>query len=243
MNQLYALIEEKSKKEILNETDREEIQNMLLNISNEDALILYELFCTASLLSFDDTMNLATEYNVPFEKWTNDANLNNFVNSFVNVGPLLDRIADCIEYSPAEREVLWNRHKEKWKSIHETQLVHKKSQEQISAFNIQSRSLNKKAYDCLYKSLNDCKKSTDAEWQQVIKMDNVALAAKPPLFWCHIRLNKLNALQLRALLHKLTICQEECCLPQHGLDLKERLYQQVMTRGYQKKKVFRCFCQ
>ncbi len=249
MDDIFILFEQKSMK-IINNDDREEIQKKLLNISSEEALKLYEILCMASLCSYEDTNNIAKKYNIPFSKWTTENDMTRFVNSFINVGPLLDRIADCIEYTPTDREVLWKGYKERWKTMHDSQLINKQIQEKMSTFNVESRKLNEKAFKIVSNKLIKSKININLEWQQVINLKNVELNTKTPLFWSHVKVNQLNNLQLRALLYKLYIYQEEYNLPQYGLDLKNKIYYKIVNNEInnnientkKKKYIYICFC-
>lgn len=189
---------------------REHIVSYLNDISCEEANMYYQVFVAMVVYSSHEFQEFCAQKQISLNWLPNieDAFLNKFIDGFIVVGDIVDKLADCAQYEKHDRIVLWQEEQLKMKQMREQHLLDAKHQKAKSDFLLKSRHTNEIAFVRVHKTI----KTPLKEWEVVIKTDSSELLSKSVMFWRHLQVEKLSVLQKRAMIHKLETIKTESYL-------------------------------
>ena len=228
----------------MTDEDRYRLLDTLCEISTDHAQALYKLFCAMVSGAYDEVRDIVRTNDMRIDEHMqlDDEDIQQFINVFLIVGPLVDYCADAIELSVDARSEKWNEAVNEWNEHRSRQLSLLQLQKRKSAFAVESRCLNKKSFEKVRQLLLQ-KKTHRREWEIVIVSSLEELKRLPPSFWNTLQFNKLSEVQVRATIHKLQLFQEEHALPQQVVDQMREIEEDIfVTRIKTSPMHFLCPC-
>tara|TARA_B100000482_G_C12610589_1_gene298860 strand:+ start:353 stop:1150 length:798 start_codon:yes stop_codon:yes gene_type:complete len=203
--EIYLLRVAKSRSGI-NEKKRKKMCELITNMDSKEASIIYKDLCYLYICACNDEHPDKSK----IEKLTLDYS-SSFIKSIVDVGDLIEKLADASCLDKSTRRQKWLEEQTK---LNLDALSHMKNANKIkswSSFSLSSRSENEKAYLLLRSQISQinlppCMKIDSSQtWGQIIMLSIPELQAKPPHFFHTIHTQGLSLLQKRALTHKLNL--------------------------------------
>lgn len=181
--------------------DRGLFEPILLRIAAEEARVYYEVFVAMVVLAPQEFVRFCQERDVSLA-WLPNANhdvLNRFHSCFMEVGDLVDKLADCIEFSPASRQRKWTGEQQVRETLRADHARSARVHSTKSAFLLASRIRNRRAHRKVKRSI----KVAREEWQIVVVSETNALIGMSRGFWNCLRVDRLSSDQKRAVLYSL----------------------------------------
>lgn len=190
---------------VLTDTDRNVLYDFVGTMSSSEASNLYKDLCYLYVCVVNDNAPDKNKLSV-----LQDTYSNSFIRSMVDIGSLVDKLADASYMDSETRKQKW-----KCKNVQVSQAAREHKQNAVlnaqwSTFLYESRMKNELAYK-KFKKKNVLKqnkkekktKKANKVWNEILEMDNAELKAKSPAFYQMLQTNSLSTDQKRALLHKL----------------------------------------
>tara|TARA_B110001450_G_C17612793_1_gene477976 strand:- start:309 stop:1079 length:771 start_codon:yes stop_codon:yes gene_type:complete len=216
---------------------------MLGKISESDAQILYTDLCKVQIATDGDTLpHLHFLCDVIDVK--NNESVKHFCMLIIDNGRIVDMLADCIDLKPAERVRKWNQNAASRK--HEADLHRRNSdmQTRLSAFGVRTRREYEVIYEQVRKALQD--RTTNAsdlrDWEKIIFLTPERISRFDKQFWIGLQFSKCKPEEMKALSHKLKLCQPLSTCPhliaRHIDDLIRTLF--VQDEPFVRPNVFCC---
>lgn len=186
------------------------IENVLLTVSSECATTLYSELCRVQMAR-DGSIDL--RLSAPFVilseiDFTSEDAVKRFHSAFIDDGWLIDRVADAIELPSDERKRKWNTQRSNAalaaRLHHQMSLDH----QHWSVFLLESRDMNRIAYDSVRAALQKKGLSKPTEWQSLILETPGRLKRRELAFWRALQVSNCTISEKRAVCHKLEQCRE-----------------------------------
>ena len=180
-------------------------------ISKEEANLLYQVFVAMVVYSLTELCEFCTEKNISLN-WlpeVSDITINRFVASFITIGDMMEKLADCLELDEKERCHKWRENDAK---LHRISVMHSfetRYHEAKSRFLFRSRRKNKLAYHAVRRTI----KKPVENWEILLKYTIEDISTQPLTFWSQIQVSKLSVSCRRAIVYKLEEVKNKNFLP------------------------------
>lgn len=179
--------------------NRQELYAKLQDIDGIVAYKIYKDLCHMYIVVVNDTkidINQIERLTYLFDE---SFNANKFVRTFIDIGPLMDLLADCCEMNSLKRIEEWERQSTLRNIEIDEHQQNTNYYSRWSNFLFESRQLNKKAYEEI-----KTQKNGENNWQILLKEDMHYLEQKNPHFWSGLQVKSLTIKEKRAVVFKLS---------------------------------------
>ena len=197
-NTILENVSKSSTDGIISHTDRSTLYNNLATMTAIEAKIIYEDLCYVYLCVVNETdidySKIKLLKNIKFNV--------SFVRSLLDLGSLIDKLADVTDLNEHERKAKWKAEKIQWENERHLQKNNANANSKWSKFLFESRERNRRAYDEKVKRLH---RKDNSNFAQIIKLSYTELQKQPPTLFFSIQYKHLNNSEKRALLYKYSI--------------------------------------
>lgn len=226
-----------------NIVNRIELNEYFKIISKEEANILYQVFVAMVVYSLKELSEFCVEKNVSLN-WlpdVSDATINRFVASFITVGDVMEKLADCLELTEQERCEKWRINHSELNHITAIHSLNARYHKTKSIFMFRSRRKNKLAYYKVRRTL----KTPVKNWEILLKSTIDQVSSQPVTFWFQLQVSNLSVTCRRAIVYKLEEVKEQSFLPDVAKDLLKSintdLFLEDLTNSNPRTRVICCF--
>ena len=147
-------------------------------------------------------------------------------------GRIVDMLADCIDLKPSERVRKWNQIAASRKKEADLHRRNSDMQTRFSAFGVRTRREYEVIYEKVRKSLQDRTSNASdlQDWEKVVFFTPERISRFDKQFWIGLQFSKCKPEEMKALCHKLKLCQPLSTCPhliaRHIEDLMRTLFVQ-----------------
>lgn len=204
---------------------------MLEKISESDAQILYTDLCKIQIATDgESTPHLHFLGDIVDVK--NNESVKSFCMLVIDNGRIVDVLADCIDLTPTERVRKWKQDAASRKHAADLHRINSDMQTRFSAFGVRTRREYEVIYEKMRKSLQERAATASGlqDWEKVIFLTPERISRFDKRFWIGLQFSRCKPEEMKALCHKLKVCQPLSTCPhliaRHIDDLMHTLFVQ-----------------
>ena len=221
--QLQIIAKEYRVKQSISDCQRHKLYHIIINdLKEEDAKTIYKDLCYIYICTSNEEVPSVENLTLLTHKYDP-----HFIKSLLDVGNLIDRLADACVMNVADRKRKYSE-----KDIEQKQKG--KIQRQASEFNakwseylFKSRAQNLQAYLLVYHKLIT-QSFPYSDWRNII-VDN-DIKQRPPSYFMNIQTKDLTILEKKALIHKLNAIYQH--IPRQTRERLQMLIEDVYNNTY-----------